>query len=123
MRFNDDGTLDSTFSADGKVTTDFGSPEDAATSVVLDGNKIVVAGRSSGHFAVARYNNDGNLDTTFDDDGKVSNDFGGTAQGVAIDEVGRIVLAGSASGDFALARYNGNGDAGHQLRHRWFGYH
>ena len=48
-------------------------------------------------FAPAR-DTDGSLDTTFDDDGKVTTDFGAYsdyAHGVAIDADGKIVVAGS----------------------------
>jgi len=72
------GDLDATFGSAGKVTTDFSSGEDAVRAVVLqpDG-KIVVAGRSSGDFGVARYNTNGTLDTTFGSGGEVRTDFAG----------------------------------------------
>ena len=40
--------------------------------------KIVVAGTASDYddFALARYNADGSLDTTFSGDGKLTTDFG-----------------------------------------------
>jgi uncharacterized delta-60 repeat protein len=114
-RYNRDGSLDTSFDGDGKVTTDFGSPFDLALGVAIqpDG-KIVAAGTSGGDFALARYNRDGSLDTSFDGDGKVTTDFGAldAALGApAIQPNGRIVAAGytSAGGDFALARYNRDG--------------
>jgi uncharacterized delta-60 repeat protein len=113
----------STFlSGGGIVTTDFGG-SDAGSSIVLqtDG-KIIVAGESSGGgdggFAIVRYNADGSLDATFDDDGKVTTDFGGYeyATSVALQGDGKIVVAGynsiissSGGGDFAVVRYNANG--------------
>ena len=71
-RYNADGSLDTSFSGDGRQTTDFGGRPDAGTGVAVqpDG-KIVVAGtarcqaRSTGDFAIARYNPDGSLDTSF----------------------------------------------------------
>jgi uncharacterized delta-60 repeat protein len=120
-RYNTDGTLDSTFDGDGKVITDFAADWDEAFGLALQGDgKIVAAGRSyvSGitDFALARYNTDGSLDSTFDGDGKVTTDFAGgfdEALGVAIQGDGKIVAAGFAtvSGtlDFALARYNTDG--------------
>jgi uncharacterized delta-60 repeat protein len=51
----------------------------------------------------------GDLDPTFDADGRVTTDFAGDADGaiaVAIQSNGKIVAAGSSGLDFALARYN-----------------
>jgi uncharacterized delta-60 repeat protein/uncharacterized repeat protein (TIGR01451 family) len=116
-RYNTDGSLDTTFSGDGKVTTDFAGSADFAWGVAIQANgKIVAAGAMvvSGNrdFALARYNADGSLDTTFSGDGKVTTDFAGPfdeARGVAIQANGRIVAAGvtnvSGNNDFALARY------------------
>src|SRR5262249_52243490 len=67
-------------------------------------------------FAVARYNPDGTLDTSFSGDGKLVTDFGGddVARAVAIQDDGKIVVAGySVPGPYqeavALARYNADG--------------
>ena len=81
-RYNTGGFLDTTFSGDGKVTTDFGGDTDEARAVAIQGDgKIVAAGGAdvSGttDFTLARYNTDGSLDTTFSGDGKVTTDFGG----------------------------------------------
>ena len=114
-RYNSNGTLDTTFSVDGKLTTDFGGNfggDDSGRSMILqpDG-KIVVAGSSDGNFALARYNTDGTLDTTFSDDGKLTTDFGGDDYGnsVIIQSDGKIVVAGASNSDFALARYHADG--------------
>ena len=72
VRFNTDGSLDTTFDGDGRVNTDFFGNSDEANAIALqtDG-KIVVAGSaynnatSKDEFALARYNPDGSLDTTF----------------------------------------------------------
>ena len=70
-RYNSDGSLDTTFGTGGKVTTGFGSNDAIAISVVIqpDG-KIVVAGSNTASptgsdYALARYNSDGSLDTSF----------------------------------------------------------
>jgi uncharacterized delta-60 repeat protein len=114
------GALDPNFGAGGKVTTDFVGDFDRAFAVVVqtDG-KIVVAGsaRTSNlttDFALARYNADGSLDTTFDTDGKILTQFNNLDQinAVALQTDGKIVAAGSTIGaniqDFALARYLSN---------------
>ena len=133
LRYNSDGSLDSTFGDGGIVITSIGDiTEDRAYAVAIqpDG-KIIVAGESFHDFAVARYNSDGRLDDSFGDGGIVTTDFGGeSAAGyaVAIQADGKIVVAGAgdvydpskmnciSSGgyhcqywDFALARYNSDG--------------
>jgi len=117
-RYNPDGSLDSTFDGDGQVSTDFGAFDEARAVAIQADGKIVAAGvTGSVDFAVARYNPDGSLDSTFDGDGQVTTDFGGNQDGayaVAIQTDGRIVAAGSSSPDvyteyFALARYNPDG--------------
>src|SRR5262245_56822401 len=70
------GTLDTTFNGTGIVVTPIGISYDEADSVAVQSDgKIVAAGESetSGHFdfAVARYNADGSLDTSFNTTGKV----------------------------------------------------
>jgi len=119
-RYNPDGSLDSSFDGDGKVTTDIGPFDVAfAVAVQVDG-KIVAAGGTSPsgyccQFALARYNADGSLDTTFDADGKVTTAFTGDTRAfaMAIQPDGKIVAAGGTStpfsSGFALARYNSDG--------------
>ncbi len=116
-RYHADGTLDTGFSDDGLVTTDFGSNEDLGFSVTVQANgKILVAGTSNDHFALARYNADGSLDTSLSGDGLLTTDFGsGNDSGsiVIVQADSKILVAGSSyngSGhDFALARYNTDG--------------
>jgi uncharacterized delta-60 repeat protein len=121
VRYNTDGSLDTTFSSDGKVTTAIGSSQDQARSVVLQSDgKIVAAGLSDNgsnyDFAVVRYNTDGSLDTTFSDDGKLITAVGlGTdfANSVVLQSDGKIVAAGYSynvsSEDFTVVRYNNDG--------------
>jgi uncharacterized delta-60 repeat protein len=84
-------------------------------AVTLQANgKFIVAGRSSSqtnsNFAVARYDANGALDTTFSTDGKLTVDFFGftdIAESVAVQADGRIVLGGLARGDvdgYGIAR-------------------
>jgi uncharacterized delta-60 repeat protein len=116
-RYNADGTLDSSFGGDGKVRTDFDPEQDVAFGVALQTNgKIVAAGGgdvSGPKFALARYNTNGTLDTTFSGDGKVRTNFSpglDAAHGVVVQADGKIVAAGHANFDrFALARYTAGG--------------
>src|SRR5262245_57269991 len=105
----------------GTVVTGIGSGEDAATSMAIQADgKIVVAGYSyngiNTDFALARYNANGSLDTTFSGDGKLTTSISSGNDGiasVALQADGRIVVAGysynGANNDFALARYNADG--------------
>ena len=118
-RLNGNGTLDDGgdgpggapgFGVDGKRVTDFGGA-DSANAIGVQADTIVVAGTTGGDFAVARYDDQGALDSTFDGDGKATTDFGGTdsANAIAFQSgfVGSgIVVGGRSGGDFALARYN-----------------
>jgi len=120
-RYNTDGSPDTAFDADGKVTTDFASPRDRAYGVAVQSDGKVVAagyayqGSTGADFALARYHTDGRLDTDFDTDGKVTTDFGSSldrASGIALQSDGKIVAAGfsqqdGTGRDFALARYIG----------------
>ena len=116
-RYNDDGTLDTSFGGDGKVTIDFaGSGESIFGVAIQSDGKIVGAGGSSGDFALVRCDADGAPDTGFGTGGKVITDFGGgseSAWDLALQPDGRIVLAGYSNtggdDDFALARYNSDG--------------
>ncbi len=124
-RYNADGSPDTSFSGDGKLTTDIFGGQDYAYAVAVQADgKIVAVGAANinaasffSSFALVRYNANGSLDTTFGSGGKVGTDFGGAtsaATAVALQPDGKIVVAGSASEDgvinrFALARYNVNG--------------
>lgn len=126
LRFNSDGSADSSFGTDGLVTTSIGSGAafDIPRAVAIQANgKIVVAGRSPNgsnkDFAIVRYNRNGTLDPKFGTGGIVKTDLGGAAEdiyAVAIQQNGRIVVAGESdfgsagTRKFALARYMG--DAG-----------
>ena len=71
VRYNANGSLDTSFNGTGKLVTDIGSGSaDRGRSVTVQADgKIVVAGYSdsggSNDFAVVRYNVDGSLDTGF----------------------------------------------------------
>jgi len=118
-RYNTDGSLDSSFDSDGKVTTTIGSNADAFSVAIQSDGKIVLAGNAiiggRDEIAVARYNTDGSLDSSFDSDGKVTTTIGEAdyAASVVVQSDGKIVVAGSSAtgGDsnFALIRFNTDG--------------
>lgn len=117
MRFNEDGTRDGGFGNGGRVTTDLGNFEEHAQSVALQSDwKIVVAGPVSTfgigeYWALARYNYDGSLDTSFGNGGKVVTTLGQTgasALGVTVQRDGRIAAVGWAGPASAtVARFEG----------------
>ena len=122
VRFLADGSPDTGFGKDGKVTTDFGGGNSAAAALAIDEDgKIVVAGgafdKKSYSFATARYLSDGTLDKGFGKGGRVMTDFSKDTDGasdVLIQSDGKIIAGGVTSGkgtflDFALARYNADG--------------
>jgi uncharacterized delta-60 repeat protein len=118
-RYNADGSLDTSFDADGKVTASFnGSRINYGHKVMVQADgKILVAGStyidgySRYDAAIARYNTDGSLDTSFDTDGKVTtaSSSGGYFRGFAIQVDGKILAAGSDGMNFGLVRFNQNG--------------
>jgi uncharacterized delta-60 repeat protein len=122
VRFNPDGSLDTSFGEDGAVQIRFGAAGSLAYATAIDPlGRIVAAGclysSSASDFAVARFNPDGSPDLTFDGDGVTTIDFGGgryaCSRAVALDADGRIVMAGastlSGAADFAVARLNPDG--------------
>jgi uncharacterized delta-60 repeat protein len=121
VRYNRDGSLDTTFDGDGKVTTDIAGVDDAFSVQILSDGKILVAGFATNagtgqDFALVRYNSDGSLDTTFDTDGKVTTDLDNlpnTGRTVLVQTDGKYLVCGrtgtSPSLKFSAARYNTNG--------------
>ncbi len=121
-RYNADGTLDAGFGSNGRVTTSFGPGADKAYALLLqpDG-KIVLAGDSyqgatGSDFALARYNADGSLDTSFGNGGKVLTAVGSdgareTVYGLALQTVGGVarIVAVGGEGDFIAAGYRADG--------------
>lgn len=119
-RYTASGSLDTTFSGDGKFSTDFGPYADFLSWVTLDStNNIVGAGEAGAagpnpKAAVLRVTSLGILDPSFNNGtGKLTNDYGPKedfAGGVAVDSGGNIVTAGGVglggpNPRFAVSRY------------------
>jgi len=127
VRYNPNGSLDTSFGSGGIVTTFFPQGSYAFAVALQPDGKIIAAGThfvdfnpgdmSDTDFALARYNPDGSLDTTFGNGGTVTTDFFGTEDdvfSVLIQPDGKIVAVGSANDpanyyDFAAVRYLSNG--------------
>ena len=120
LRYNANGTLDTSFGTAGVATITFSGGDEQALALLIQADgKIVVAGSaamSTEDFAVARLNANGTLDTTFNGSGKVTTAIGTGAdqiKDIVIQEDGKIVAVGfSHNGtdlDIAVVRYNANG--------------
>jgi len=118
--------LDSSFGANGRVTTDFDGRNDVGTSLAVQSDgKIVVAGYSfngsNDDVALVRYHADGTLDDSFGTGGRVTTDIGGSDDGaysVAVQSDGKIVVTGYVSGsnlDIGLVRYHADGSLDHDF--------
>lgn len=118
-RLNADGSLDTTFDTDGRVTTDFaGASAQAVGAAVVADNKILVGGfvtqGANTDFVFVRYNSNGSLDTTFGNAGIQVVDVGFASElatSMLVTADGNFVyLAGSdgdaTSSDFLVARFN-----------------
>jgi uncharacterized delta-60 repeat protein len=120
------GTLDPSFGTDGRVTTSFGGSTEAILAVqILDDERIVVVGESasgpntSNNIAVARYLENGLIDTNFGTNGVTRIDGGGggpdygTAMAIQPDgkilAAGSIVPSGSSYSNFGVVRLDAGG--------------
>jgi uncharacterized delta-60 repeat protein len=103
-RYESDGDLDTSFGGDGRVRTDFAGLGDGAHALALqpDGKPVLAgyATESPGSLvdrviAVARYEPDGDLDSSFAGDGRATVDIlGSAADALAMQQDGRLVTAG-----------------------------
>jgi uncharacterized delta-60 repeat protein len=125
-RYLPNGVLDATFGSGGIVLTNMSADTARAGlpstgfAVAIQGSQIYVAGAADNRsdFALARYNANGTLDTTFGPrhDGMVVTQFAGSndqARALAIQSDGKIILAGfgfnSALTTMTVVRYTPTG--------------
>jgi uncharacterized delta-60 repeat protein len=107
LRYNINGTLDSSFGIGGILGISFGD----RLALLPDGRLVVAA-----NDAVGRYNNDGTLDFTFGTRGSIRTGLGPKAssadsEDIALQPDGKIVFAGTTQNNqLALLRYNINGN-------------
>ena len=121
VRFNSNGTLDTTFNGTGKVSTDFVGNDVAYSVAILSNDKIVVVGCAydpvDSKIILARYTPTGSLDTSFHGDGKVIINLALNREecvyDMAIQPDGKIVVSGDVDNgtnrDFALLRFKSFG--------------
>ena len=116
IRFNVNGTPDNTFDGDGLAQVP-SLAQSNALAIQTDGKTVVGGGSNvgaAGDFALARFNTNGSLDTTFDGDGiavLVLPDNQSISD-IVIQPDGKIIAAGTTGTsfrDFMVARFNANG--------------
>jgi uncharacterized delta-60 repeat protein len=122
LRYTPDGVLDPNFEGGGVTIPAVDPGLDVVPKISIDGNgRLVLPGSylsaTGWDFAVARFEPDGALDSTFDGDGFAIAPADSTtesATAVALDSFGRIVVAGvsypaGGPSGFGLARFNPDG--------------
>lgn len=113
-RYNENGTLDTTFNGIGYAKLSVPGVFLKTSSIKLQADgKIIIAGQASMYeksFFAARFNSDGSIDTSFNQTGilQLTNGFSG-ATGIDIQEDGKIVFSSTKDLDLALVRVNPNG--------------
>lgn len=117
VRYNPDGTLDTSFGSGGKVRTDFAQGHDVAADVIVQPDqRLLVIGTVSAsgignRGIIARYNTDGTLDNSFGTAGYVVDNLYGLKAGV-LDQNQRLTVLASLSYQdpaYWLARYETTG--------------
>jgi uncharacterized delta-60 repeat protein len=100
IRYNRNGSIDTSFGTAGGILTNFGSnPNATAFALAIQSNgDIIAAGQAVSSLALSRYSSAGKLDTTFGSGGTVTTSLGNNASAIsslAIQSDGKIVAAGS----------------------------
>ncbi len=121
-RYNSDGTLDPSFSNDGKLSIDFGMSSSCTSMKQLPDGKFLLSGfvaitNSLSNIALVRVNEDGTVDETFGDQGLkiISTNYSLSGESMVINEEGKIIIAGYAVipppyYDFAVLRLLPDGE-------------
>jgi uncharacterized delta-60 repeat protein len=118
VRYNTDGTLDTTFGTSGRVYESFDDVGGIAQSIIIqpDG-KIVVAGSDENSMLfIARFNTDGGIDTSFGANGRIaSNAYNVQVTRLVRQPDGKLLVASASQpGALKLLRFDADGtlDAG-----------
>jgi uncharacterized delta-60 repeat protein len=116
VRYNADGSTDSTFGTAGVVPIDIpGSYDEVHDVAIQEDGKIVIVGAVGNPgdpgFMVTRYDNLGDLDTAFNGSGyNVTLEEGSYSNAVLLQHDGKIISGGTQfEQDFAIIRYNSDG--------------
>lgn len=95
-RVRQNGTLDPTFHANGRLTVDVGGNDSARAVASLSDGRVLAAGNANTGGYVARFGNDGTPDTSWDGDGRVTG-LALMVRAIATRADGSVYVAGSTS--------------------------
>lgn len=122
VRYNEDGSLDSSFGNMGSMQTDFAGNQDVAySSIIQEDGSFYVSGTvrdsiTNYDFALAKYNSDGSLDQSFGNGGKLTYDFKGPVDfGLYMKQQkdGKLLVCGEnnilTKNSFIVVRFNKDG--------------
>ena len=108
VRYNTNGSLDTSFKGIGIVSTP--NTSNGYAAVLQPNGKIVAVGDGGGEFCLVRYNTDGSLDKSFNGGIPVTTPGTSTAYAVLLQPDGKIIALGQGgTGVFTLARYKTDG--------------
>jgi uncharacterized delta-60 repeat protein len=129
VRYNSDGTLDSTFDSDGIVLNTIATNVEIyqnqtvnGIAIQTDGKIVTTGGYNFGNnfgWYISRFNPNGSLDNTFDADGIAGfqvSIYDDTGNAIAVQPNGKIVIAGyqylnnNTDADIFLTRYSEEGN-------------
>jgi uncharacterized delta-60 repeat protein len=126
IRYNNNGTIDSTFGSNGKINTNFGAGncDFSAMTIQTDGKIVITCNVNSGvvsnQIGLVRYKINGSLDSTFGINGKATLGFSTSTTGyepfaITIQTDGKIVVTGGSLNGIDsrtfVARVNANGSS------------
>jgi uncharacterized delta-60 repeat protein len=123
VRYNANGTLDTSFGTNGRATTDLSTDDTARAIAIQPDGKIILAGECAGtvgnELCALRYLTDGSLDLGFGSNGKIVTAApidNSAAKAIALQPDGKILFAGECNAgsantniDFCVYRYQSNG--------------
>ncbi len=112
VRYQPDGSLDSTFGVDGVVSLDIGGASQTISALLIQSDGKIIAGGTDGlNFMAARFLANGALDPGFGTAGMTISDFGALSflSALAFQPDGKIIGAGELDHLSCVARYSSNG--------------
>jgi uncharacterized delta-60 repeat protein len=115
VRYLTNGILDSTFNGTGKAAVSFGTNSEAFAIALQRDGKIVLGGWVNFQMALARFNSDGTVDTSFGSNGTgvtfYHEGFWDSWQKVIVQPDQKIIAYGhsSSTGSLVVKRYTKNG--------------
>lgn len=113
VRYQPDGSIDTTFGTSGKAVTVIGSNSRVCSLIQQSSDKLVTAGYANGNLVIARHLDNGSLDASFGGGGTgyVTTALGSTEgiQQIIRQSDGKLVAVGCGLGKLAVARYSSEG--------------